>query len=110
MPLYIMYFNLQNGVSEEEFIKKTSEWVYSLKDRIEGLGSMKLFRHYNFGANCRTYQMVMEFKDFSTWDKFLAFEKNNVKATKLRYEWENLVDMNTHFDEFVHELLLQVKQ
>ena len=27
MPLYIMYFNLKEGVSEEEFVDKSKEWL-----------------------------------------------------------------------------------
>ena len=54
MPLYIMYFNLKDSKSEEEFVKKAKEWVNYIKDKIEGLGSMKLFRHHAFGANQRT--------------------------------------------------------
>ena len=105
MPLYIMYFNLKDGVSEEEFVKKTKEWISYLKGKVEGLGSMKLFHHHGFGANRRTYQMHTEFKDFGTWDRFLAFEEKDAKALRLMHEWQNLVDMNTHYDEFVREIL-----
>ena len=106
MPLYIMCFNLKDGVIEEEFVKKTKEWVNYIKGKIEGLGFMKLFRHHAFGANQRTYQMHTEFKDFGTWDKFLTFEEKDTKALRLMHEWQNLVDMKTHYDEFVREIPL----
>jgi len=106
MPLYIMYFNLKDDVSEEEFVKKAKEWVSFVKGKVEGLGSMKLFRHHAFGANRRTYQMHTEFKDFGTWDRFLAFEEKDAKATRLLHEWQNLVDINTHYDEFAREIPL----
>ena len=89
MPLYIMCFNLNDGVSEEEFVKKARDWVSYIKGKIEGLGSMKLFRHHAFGANQRTYQMHTEFKDFSTWDRFLTFEEKDAKALRLMHCCKN---------------------
>ena len=106
MPLYIMCFNLKDSESEEEFVKKTREWVIYIKGKVEGMESMKLFRHHAFGANQRTYQTHTEFKDFGTWDRFLAFHEKDVKAGRLLHEWQNLVDMNTHYDEFVREIPL----
>ena len=106
MPLYVMYFNLKDDVSEEEFVKKTKEWLSSIKGKVKGVGSMKLFRHHAFGANQRTYQMHSEFQDFSAWDRFLAFEEMDEKAVKLVHEWQDLIDMNTHYDEFIREIPL----
>ena len=43
-----MYFNLKDGVSEEEFVEKSKEWLSNVEGRMEGarVGSMKLFRHH----------------------------------------------------------------
>ena len=105
--LYIMYFNLKNGVSKEEFANKVKElWGY-FEGKVEGLGSWKLYRHHVFGANPRTYQMHTEIKDFGTWDRFLAFIGKDAKGARLLQEnWWKLIDMNTHFDEFVTEISL----
>ena len=43
MPLYIMYFNLKDGVSEEEFAKKSKEWLSYVEDKLEEHGSTKLY-------------------------------------------------------------------
>ena len=103
--LYIMYFNLKNGVSgEEELVKKSRELLGYLEGKVEGLGSIKLYRHHN-GANPRYYQMHMEMKDYGTWDRFFAFIEEDAKAEKLLQEWrKKLVDLNTHFDEFIIEM------
>ncbi|MFQ6064972.1 MAG: hypothetical protein ACE5L6_05800 [Candidatus Bathyarchaeia archaeon] len=103
--LYIWYFNLKNGVSEEEFVNKSKELLDYLKGKVEGLGSGKFYRHHFFGANLRTYQMHMEVKDFGTWDRFLAFIEKDAKGARLFQEWrKKFVDMKTHFDEFVREI------
>ena len=103
--LYIVYFNLKNGVSEEEFVKKTKElWGYS-EGKVEGLGPMKLYRHHN-GANPRYYQLHWEMKDYGTWDRLYAFIEKDAKAERLAQEWRKLFDLNTHFDEFVIEIPL----
>ena len=105
--LYIIYFNLKNGVSEEEeFVNKSKElWGY-LEGKVEGLGSVKLYRHHN-GANPRYYQMHMEMKDYGTWDRFFAFIEKDAKGEKLIQEWrKKLIDLNTHFDEFILEIPL----
>ena len=106
--LYIMYFNLKDGVSEEEFVKKSKEFSDYFKGKVEGLGSGKLYRHHVVGTNqVRTYQMHMEVKDFGTWDRFLAFIEKDAKGARLLQEnWWKLIDMNTHFDEFVREIPL----
>jgi len=104
--LYIMCFNLKNGVSEEEFVNKSKEWTGYLEGKVEGLGSAKLYRHHYIGANLRTYQTHLEFRDFGTWDRFLAIIKKDAKAARLLQEWQKLIDMNTHFDEFVREIPL----
>jgi len=104
MSLYIMCFNLKDGVNEEEFVKKTKDWVSYIKGKVEGLGPMKLFRHHAFGANQRRYQMHTEFKDFGTWDRFLTFHGKDAKAGRLMHDWQSLIDMNTHYDEFVREI------
>jgi hypothetical protein len=66
MPLYIMYFNLKEGVSEEEFVDKSKEWLNYVEAKFEDHASTKLYRHHFFGANPRVYQMHFEFKDFGT--------------------------------------------
>jgi hypothetical protein len=104
MPLYIMYFNLKDEVDEEEFIEKLRAFAKSIK--VEGLGSPKLYRHHGFGAHPRTFQMHTEFKDFGNWDGFHASIQNDSKLARLGQEWQNLVDMNTHYDEFVIEIPL----
>jgi len=102
-----MCFNLKNGVSEEEFVTKVKEWSGYLEGKVEGIGSRKLYRHHFFGANPRTYQMHMEMRDFGTLDRFLAFIKKDAKAARLLQEnWRKLIDMDTHYDEFVHEIPL----
>ncbi len=108
MPLYIMYFNLKDGVSEEEFAKKSKEWLSYVEGKIEGAdtSSAKLYRHHFFGANRRVYQLHLKFKDFGTWDRFTALLEKDAKATKLLEEWQNLFDFNTHYDEFVREIPL----
>jgi len=105
--LYIMCFNLKNGVSEEEFVNKLKElWGY-LEGKVEGVGSNKIYRHHLFGANLRTYQTHTEIKDFGTWDRFLAFIEKDAKGARLMQEnWWKLIDMDTHFDEFVREIPL----
>jgi hypothetical protein len=50
--------------------------------------------------------MHTEFKDFGTWDRFLALNEKNAKAARLLQEWHNLIDMKTHYDEFVREIPL----
>ena len=102
-----MYFNLKEGVSEEEFAK-SKEWLRDIEEKIEGAatGSTKLYRHYFFGATPRVYQMHFEFEDFGVWDKFTALLEKDEKAEKLLSEWQNLFDFNTHYDEFVRELPL----
>ncbi len=101
--LYIMYFNLKNGVSEEEFVNKLKEWGGYAEGKVEGFGSGKFYRHHN-GANPRYYQMHMEMKDYGTWDRFLAFIEKDAKGARLLQEWRKLLDLNTHFDEFVIEI------
>ena len=49
--------------------------------------------------------MHMEMKDYGTWDRFFAFIEKDAKAEKLLQEWrKKLVDLNTHFDEFIIEM------
>jgi len=75
MPLMITYYNLKDGVSEQEFVKKTKELFDSAKTA--GLGSPKFYRHHWIGANKRLYQMHIEFKDLGAWDRF-GFELRNI--------------------------------
>ena len=105
MPLYIMYFNLKDGVSEEEFVNKLKEYLDYLQGKVEGLGSVKLYRHHLFGANPRTYQMHAEFKDLGTWDRYLTLNEKDAMFSRLSQEWHSLMDMKTHYDEFIRELL-----
>ena len=103
--LYIAYSNLKNGVSEEEFVNKLKEFSDYFEGKVEGVGSGKLYRHHN-GANPRLFQMHMEMKDYGTWDRFLAFIEKDAKGARLFQEWHKLLDLNTHFDEFVMEIPL----
>ena len=80
MPFYIMYFNPRDGVSEWELGKKSKELYDHRRGKVDGLGSWKLYRHYQVGANPRTYQMRIEFKEFSTWDGFVALNEKDTKA------------------------------
>ena len=48
--------------------------------------------------------MHMKMRDFATWDRWLTFIKKDAKGAKLYKEWQNLVNMNTHYDEFVSEI------
>jgi hypothetical protein len=50
--------------------------------------------------------MHTEFQDFGNWDGFLPSIKNDPISSRLLEEWQNLVDMNTHYDEFVIEISL----
>jgi hypothetical protein len=59
-----MYFNLKTGVSEDEFVKKLKDFLDYLKGKIKGVGPEKLYRHHVFGANPRTFQTHIEFKEF----------------------------------------------
>ena len=107
MTKMIMYFNLKNGVSEEEFVSKAKELFSYLEGKIKGLGSGKLYRHDGFGANPRTYQIHMEMRDFATLDRLMAFIEKDAEGAKLFQEnWWKLIDMDTHYDEFVSELPL----
>jgi hypothetical protein len=95
MPLYIVYFNLKEGVSEEEFVQKYQAILDYINGKIEGIRSPKVYRHHLIGAHPRTYQIHQEFDDFATWDRFLAFLAKDAKANKLFQEWNNLIDLNT---------------
>ena len=106
MTKMIMYFNLRNGVSDEEFISNAKEFLGYLEGKIEGLGSSKLYRHHGFGANPRRYQLHMETQEFGTWDRFSALIEKDAKAARLYQEWQRVVDMDTHYDEFVSEVPL----
>jgi hypothetical protein len=103
--LCIMYFNLNKGVNEEEFLKSAKEFIGYLEGKVEGFGASKLYKHYVVGANPRRFQLHMEMRDFATWDRWLTFIKKDAKGAKLYKEWQNLVNMNTHYDEFVSEIL-----
>jgi len=103
----IMYFNLKDGVSEEEFVKKAKEFLGYHQAKVEGLGVGKLYRHHVIGTNPRTYQIHIGFKDFSTWDRFVALNEKDAKSARLLQEnWYNLIDMKTHYDELVREIPL----
>lgn len=98
---------MKDGVSEEEFVNKSKELLDYLEGKIEGYGHARLYRHNFFGANPRTYQMHTEVKDFGALDVLVVFCKKDSKATKMLQEWQGLIDMNTHFDEFVREVPLR---
>jgi hypothetical protein len=104
MPLYIMYLNLKDGVSEDEFVKKLKASFDYNTGKVEGFGLGKLYRHHLFGANPRTYQIHVEFKDLGTWDRFMALIEKDAQAERLFHEWQSLVEMKTHYDEFIREL------
>jgi len=104
MPLMITYYNLKDGVSEKEFVKKTKELFDSAKTA--GLGSPKFYRHHWIGANRRLYQMHIEFKDLGAWDKFLAIVEKDEKLTRLADEIRELMDFKTHYDETLREITL----
>ena len=107
MPFMIMYFNLKDGVTEEEFVKKAKEFLSYHQTKVEGFGPSKLYRHYAIGANPRTYQIHVEFRDLAVWDRFVALNKSDAKSVKLlRENWYGFIDMNTHYDELVDEVLL----
>ena len=106
MPLLITYFNLKDGVNEEEFVKKAKEFLGYIQGKVEGLGSVKLYQHYLIGANPRTYQMHVEFKDFGMWDRYVASFEKDTEVARLRREWINLIDMKTNYDETVREIPL----
>jgi hypothetical protein len=106
MVKMIMYFNLRNGVSEEEFASTAKEFLSYLEGKVGGLGSTKLYRHYMIGANPRRYQMHAEMQELGAWDRFAAFVKKDAKAASLYQKWQKLVDMDTHYDEFVSEIPL----
>ena len=106
MPLYIMYFNIKDGANEGEFVRKLKESFDYNMGKVEGFGLGKLYRHHLFGRNPRTYQIHVEFRDLGTWDRFMAFIEKDTQAGKLFHEWQNLVDMKTHYDEFVREIPL----
>ena len=107
MPVMIMYFNLKDGVSEEEFLKKAKEFLRYHQAKVKGLGPGKLYRHHAIGANPRTYQIHLEFTDFATWDRFVALnEKDAESASLIQENWYALIDMKTHYDEIVREIPL----
>jgi len=103
--LLMIYFNLKKDVSEEEFVKWTKELSEYVERKVEGFGSVKLYRH-QAGANPRYYQMHTEMKDYVAWDRFLELLEKDAKGERLLQEWWKLVDLNTHFDEFVKEMPL----
>ena len=103
--LFMLFFNLKHGVSEKELVDKFKEWSDYSEGKLEGFGSGKLYRHHN-GANPRYYQLHVEMKDYGSWDKFLAFLDEDAKGARLMQEWRKLLDLNTHFDEFVIEIPL----
>jgi len=101
----MLFFNLKNGVSEKELVAKLKEWSDYAEGKVEGFGSGKLYRH-QFGANPRRYQLHVEMKDYGSWDRFSAFLEKDAKGARLFQEWHKLLDLNTHFDEFVREISL----
>jgi hypothetical protein len=50
--------------------------------------------------------MHVEIKDYGTWDGFFNFIEKDAKGARLLQEWRKLIDLNTHFDEFVVEISL----
>ena len=103
--LLMICFNLKSGVSEAEFVKLQKEFSDYVEGKVEGFGTVKLYRH-QAGANPRYYQMHLDMKDYVAWDRFVNFIEKDAKAERLVQEWRRLVDLNTHFDEFVREIPL----
>jgi hypothetical protein len=103
--LFMMFFNPKHGVTEKELVDKFKAWNNYSKGKLEGFGSGKLYRHHN-GANPRYYQLHVEMKNYGSWDEFLAFLEEDTKGAGLMQEWRKLIDLNTHFDEFVIEIPL----
>ena len=106
MPLHIIYLNLKDGVIEAEFARKVKESFDYTEGKVEGFGPWKLYRHHFFGANPRMYQIHTEFKDLGTWQNVTVLLTKDAKAVKLWQAWQNLVDMNSHYDEFIREIPL----
>jgi hypothetical protein len=50
--------------------------------------------------------MHVEIKDYGTGDGFFNFIEKDAKGARLLQEWRKLIDLNTHFDEFVVEISL----
>jgi hypothetical protein len=50
--------------------------------------------------------MYTEMQELGAWDRFAAFIKKDAKAASLYQKWQKLVDMDTHYDEFVSEIPL----
>ena len=103
-----MYFNLKEGVSEEEFIEKSKEWVSYNKGKVEGerVESTKLYRNHFFSANQRVYRMHFEFENFTAWEGFSKFLEEDKKGARLMDEWHSFMEYKTHYDEFVREIPL----
>jgi hypothetical protein len=104
MPLMITYYNLKDGVREDEFVKKTKELFESAKKA--GFGSPKFYRHHLIGANNRLYQMHVEFVDLGAWDRFSAIIEKDEKLMRLADEVRELMDFKTHYDETLLEITL----
>ena len=104
MPLMITYYNLKDGVSEKEFIKKSKDLFDSAKKA--GFGSSKFYKHHLIGANKRLYQMHIEFKDLGAWDRFSAIIEKDEKLTRLADEIRELMNFETHYDEILREITL----
>lgn len=100
----VMYFNLKDGVTEEELKKKVNRYFNYVQERIKGIGPFKLFSHYFFGANERTYQLWCGFEDFHTVESEREAKEDPEVAERLK-ELNDLIDMKTHIDELVIELL-----
>jgi hypothetical protein len=48
--------------------------------------------------------MHAKFQTFGTWDRYVAFFETDTKFAQLSQEWHNLIELNTHYDEFVREI------
>ena len=102
MLLMITYYNLKDGVSEQEFVQKTKELFDSAKEA--GFGSLKFYRHHLIGANKRLYQMHVEFVDLGAWDRFSTIVEKDEKLTRLADEIRELMEFKTHYDETLREI------
>lgn len=96
----VMYFNLKDGVSEEEFKEKAKGYYDYVNQKVEGVGAFKIFRHYFFGENRRSYQLWCEFDDFHAVEREKEAKEDPEVERRLK-EVNDLIDMKEHIDELV---------
>lgn len=102
----VIYFNLKDGVIEEEFKEKAKGYYGYVQEKVKGVGPFKIFRHYFFGANKRMYQLWCEFDDFHAVEREKEAKEDPEVARRLK-ELNDLIDMKGHIDELVIEVLVK---